>query len=201
MAEPPVPSDDVKTRLRATARNARRGLDDAERRTASAAAVSRLMNLTELRRPATVLLYAALDEEADPSGALPRLLDRRARVLFPRVRGEDLELVAATDLTTLTLGFRGVREPVGPAIDPGVVDVAVIPGVAFDPMGGRLGQGGGHYDRLLPFLDVECLRVGFCFSCQVVPRVPTEPHDEPVDVVVTERATYRTDARLPLAEA
>lgn len=194
-------ASEVKTRLRETARSARRGLDDDERRRASEAATNRLLSLPELRRAATVLLYAPLSEEIDPTPAVTRLLDRRSRVLLPRVRGDDLELVEVTEMSSLAIGYQGIREPVGPAVDPELVEVAVLPGVAFDPIGGRLGQGGGHYDRLLPLLDLDGLRVGLCFSCQVVPRVPTDPHDEPVDIVVTERATYRTDARLPLAEA
>lgn len=193
----------VKTALRSSARSARRGMDDDERRAASDAAVARLLGLPELRRAGTVLLYAPLREEADPAtGALPLLRQRGIRTLFPRVRGGDLELVACDDLTSLTSGYRGIREPVGgPTIDPEVVDVAVVPGVAFDVVGGRLGQGGGHYDRLLQFLPDDCVRIGFCFSCQVVPFVPCEPHDEPVDIVVTQRATYRTRAREPLADA
>lgn len=192
----------VKTALRSSARSARRGLDDTERRDASDAAVARLLALPELRRAGTVLLYAPLREEADPATtALPVLRQRGVRTLFPRVRGDDLELVAATDLTGLALGYRGIREPAGPTVDAEEVDVAVVPGVAFDVLGGRLGQGGGHYDRLLQLLADECVRIGFCFSCQVVPFVPCEPHDEPVDLVVTERATYRTRRREPIADA
>jgi 5-formyltetrahydrofolate cyclo-ligase len=192
----------VKTSLRESARSARRGLDDDERREASRAASERLVALPEVRRARTVLLYAPLAEEADPATPmLPVLLSRGVRTLFPRVRGDELELVACADASTLTLGYRGIREPVGPSIDPELVDVAVVPGVAFDVLGGRLGQGGGHYDRLLQLLADDCVRVGFCFSCQVVPFVPCEPHDEPVDLVVTERATYRTRSREPLADA
>lgn len=185
----------AKKALRLTGLQARSSLDRGERRRASATAALRLGGLPELRRARTVLLYAAFGEEADPSPVLPRLHARGVRTLFPRVRDDDLELVAARDLATLTLGYRGINEPVGPAIDPGVVDVAVIPGVAFDVAGGRLGQGGGHYDRLLPRLREGCLRVGYCFSCQLAARVPRLDHDEPVDVVVTERAVYRTHAR------
>jgi 5-formyltetrahydrofolate cyclo-ligase len=191
----------VKVALRSTARSARSGMQAAERRQASEAAVQRLLGLPELRRARTVLLYAAVGQELDPSSLLPTLVARGVRTVFPRVRGDDLELVAATDLLTLQLGYRGIREPVGRAIDADEVDLAVIPGVAFDVVGGRLGQGGGHYDRLLPFLDEDAVRVGLCFSCQVVPYVPCDVHDEPVDIVATQRAVYRTRARDPLAEA
>lgn len=195
---PPARRDDtttVKTALRESARTARRGLEPGERRVASQAAAARVLTLPELRRARTVLLYAALAEEADPSTLVATLAERGKRLLFPRVTGDGLRLVAVQDLATLTLGYRGISEPSGPEVDPAEVDLAVIPGVAYDLLGGRLGQGGGHYDRLLPQLPVGALRVGLCFSCQVVPFVPCDVHDEPVDVVVTERATYRTDAR------
>jgi 5-formyltetrahydrofolate cyclo-ligase len=187
--------DDLKARLRASALDARRRLTPGERRDASAAIVERLLRQPELQRPGHVLLYAAMAEEVDLAAAVGPLRERGVRTLFPRVRGVSLELVAASDLLTLQLGYRGVREPSGPRVGPEVVDVAVIPGVAFDPHGGRLGHGTGHYDRLLAQLPDECLRVGICFSGQVVPRVPRELHDEPVDVVISERARYRTHAR------
>lgn len=193
--------DELKARLRGSAADARRRLTPAQRAEASAAIVDRLLRQPELQRPGHVLLYAAMSEEADLARVVGPLRERGVRTLFPRVRGDQLEVVAASDLLTLQLGYRGVREPSGPRIDTEVVDVAVVPGVAFDPHGGRLGHGGGHYDRLLAQLPEDTLRVGVCFACQVVPRVPRAAHDEPVDVVITERARYRTQARELLDDA
>jgi 5-formyltetrahydrofolate cyclo-ligase len=181
----------AKPPLRAAARAARRALSDAERRLASQRIVDRLLALPEIRQASTVLLYAPLREEVDLAGAVSALRERGVRTLFPRVRNADLELVAASDLLTLQLGHRGVREPAGRAVDPSVVDVAVVPGVAFDPRGGRLGAGGGHYDRLLACLAADGTRIGVAFTCQLVPHVPTEPHDQPVDVVITEGGVHR----------
>lgn len=182
-----------KRSLRRSARAARRSLLAPERQQASAAIVARLEQLPAVRDAATVLLYAAHPTEVD-LGAFVRPLRRRGvRTLFPRVDGARLDLIAAADLRTLELGYRGIREPAGPRVSPEVVDVAIVPGVAFDPLGGRLGQGGGHYDRLLARLSEDCVRVGVCFACQMVPRVPRAPHDEAVDLVVTEHAVYRAD--------
>jgi 5-formyltetrahydrofolate cyclo-ligase len=182
---------DRKAALRASIRDARRELSLGERQEAARAVVDRLLRLPELRRARTVLLYAAVGDELDVGGLVAPLREAGARTLFPRVRGDRLELVAASDLLTLTLGYRGIQEPVGPAVDPSVVEVAVVPGVAFDLRGMRLGRGGGHYDRLLAALPDTCARIGAAFSCQLVPAVPHLEHDEPVDLVVTERATYR----------
>jgi 5-formyltetrahydrofolate cyclo-ligase len=183
--------DDVKAALRSTTLSVRRELSRTERQQGSQAAVERLRRLPELRRARTVLLYAALADELDVGGLVGSLRSEGIRTLFPRVRGDRLELVAASDLLTLTLGYRGIQEPAGPAVDPSVVDVAVVPGVAFDLRGTRLGRGGGHYDRLLAELPDRCLRVGVGFSCQLVPVIPRDEHDQPVDVIVTERSTHR----------
>ena len=180
-----------KAPLRAATLAARRALSDAQRQQASIRIVERLLRLPELREASTVLLYAALREEVDLATLVGPLHGRGTRTLFPRVRGERLELVAAADLRTLQLGHRGVREPAGRTVDPGVVDVAVVPGVAFDPRGGRLGAGGGHYDRLLAELAATTTRVGTAFDCQLVPRIPREAHDQPVHLVVTERSVHR----------
>ena len=197
------PVDDVEDRkaaLRRSARDARRALDDEDRRIASATIVARLLALRELARAGTVALYAATDEEPDLDGLVGALAARGVRTLWPRVVGSDLELAEAS-AERLLPGFHGIAEPVGPAVDPRLVDAVVVPGLAFDPHGARLGRGGGHYDRLLATVDGSALRVGVAFACQVVPSVPRGPHDLPVDVVVTERSVHRHGARIEDAPA
>lgn len=180
----------TKHRLRAATRAARRALTAEQRATASARIVARMLALPQLRGAATVLVYAATREEVDVGGLVAPLQAQGSRTLLPRVRGRELELVAVSDLRGLELGYRGVREPSGRAIDPRVVDVAIVPGLAFDPRGGRLGSGGGHYDRLLATLPADAARIGVGFTCQVVPWVPREPHDQPVSLLVTESAVH-----------
>jgi 5-formyltetrahydrofolate cyclo-ligase len=186
--------DQRKQDLRRAALAARRAMTNDERAAASAAIAERLLVLPELADARTVLLHAALRDEVDLGATVGPLIARGVRTLFPRVRGTALELVAAADLRTLQLGYRGIMEPVGPTIDPAFVDAVIVPGVAFDPQGGRLGQGGGHYDRLLPRLPDTAWRIGVCFACQVVPAVPREAHDAAVHLVVHERRTHRAAA-------
>lgn len=184
-----------KAALRRATRAARDGLAPVERSTGSSAAVARLRHLPELQRARVVALYNAVGSELDVAALVGWLRGRGTTTALPRVAGQQLVLVATTGSTPLGVGYQGIAEPVGRGVDPDAVDVVVLPGLAFDPVGGRLGQGGGHYDRLLARCPAGAARIGVGFSCQVVPRVPREDHDEPVDVVVTERATYRTRAR------
>ena len=71
-------------------------------------------------------------------------------------------------------------------VDPATLDVVVVPGLAFTPDGGRLGQGGGHFDRFLLRLRPDCVTVGVCFREQLLEQLPTAAHDVHVDHVVTD---------------
>lgn len=179
-----------KQELREALRTRRAALPGGDRDRRTELAVGHLLGLPELQAPGTVALYAAVPGEIDPAPARPTLEARGARIVLPRVHGDGhLELVAAQG--ALSPGFRGVLEPDGPAVPPGDVDVIVVPGVAFDLDGGRLGQGGGHYDRLLSALGTSTTAVGFAFGFQVVQHVPLLDHDRPVDIVVTDEGVRR----------
>lgn len=184
-----------KAALRRATRMARDQQSGPQRHLAAAAAVARLRRLPELRRAHVVALYAAHGAELDVGVLVEDLRDRGATTALPRVQDHDLALVATTAATPLEVGYRGVAEPRGRRVDLASVEVIVVPGLAFDPVGGRLGQGGGHYDRLLASLPAGTVRIGVGYACQLVPRVPCEPHDAVVDIVVTDRAVHRTDAR------
>jgi 5-formyltetrahydrofolate cyclo-ligase len=186
-----------KAALRARLRAARAALGDEARRAASAAIARRLAELPELAAARSVLGYAAGPAEVDLDPWLRARLARGDAVWLPWVDGPALRLGAVTDLGALVAGWRGLREPphdpTDPGGDPAVVDAAVVPGLGWDAAGGRLGQGGGHVDRLLARLRPGVPVVGVAFAVQVVgpPGVPREPHDVPVDVVVTEDAVLR----------
>lgn len=181
---------DRKAALRRSVRDARRAMTPDQRHATSAAICSRLRLLPELLTVRVALVYAAANFEVDIETAAAELRRRGIRTLYPRVRGDDLDLVPVADTDRLVAGQRGIREPLGQSADPTLVDVVVVPGVAFDLRGRRLGQGGGHYDRLLPRIG-EALRVGVAFACQIVPRIPDEPHDIAMDLLVTDRMVHR----------
>ena len=135
-------------------------------------------------RARTLLLYYSLPHEPDTHAFLDAWSGRK-RVLLPVVVGEELELREYAGPDCLAIGRFGIGEPQGPAfIDYGSIDVAIIPGLAFDPMGHRLGRGRGYYDRLLPRLSPHTLRIGLCFPLQVIEQVPTDEHDRRVDLLI-----------------
>jgi 5-formyltetrahydrofolate cyclo-ligase len=110
-------------------------------------------------------------------------------VCYPIIQDEALQFIAVSDPSTLVRGTRGVRQP---PFDPARVisldrlELILVPGAAFTPRGERLGRGGGFYDRLLASPERRARSLGICFDCQLLPELPVEPHDQPVDGVVTE---------------
>ena len=125
-------------------------------------------------------------------------IDRRARALglrvaYPRVVDNAKRLVfAEATIGELVAGRFGLREPAASAREVELTEVAafVVPGIAFDRSGGRIGWGHGHYDATLTAAPVA-VRIGVAFECQVLDHVPRDPHDALLHHVVTEVATYR----------
>lgn len=123
----------------------------------------------------TILLYSSLPDEI-PTGLFIERCSRTKRIVLPVVCGDTLVL-REYDPERLQSGYCGILEPSSecPEVDPGEIDFAVIPGVAFDRECRRLGRGRGYYDRLLP--DLSCPTVSVAMPYQIVDCVPSDPWD------------------------
>ena len=119
--------------------------------------------------------------------ALPEVQSARTVMAFSSIRGEPDTAPFVTWCVDRGVGV--VLPEAEP--DPAILDVVVVPGVAFTRDGHRLGQGGGWYDRFLPRLPERCTTIGVCFAEQVVDEVPVEDHDVAVDVVVSDAGRVR----------
>lgn len=182
---------------------ARRVIPAHARTRASTQVAERLLALPGVATARTVLAYAATPEELDVGPTLDALRERGARVAFPRVCAPgELSLHWVTGPESLAPGYCGIAEPVPDAetADPSEIDLALVPGAAFDAACHRLGMGGGFYDRLLPRLRADALKVGVAFDEQIVDAVPTEGHDVALDAIVTPTRTLlaggEADARV-----
>lgn len=145
----------------------------------------------DARERQQVAAYAALPSEVDLRPLVRDLLRRGARVAFPRVaKDRDLHFAHVASLDELRPGAFGVDEPHGDAIDLASLDAVLVPGVAFDRRGARIGFGGGYYDRALAAIraaNPDAIFIGVAFCTQLVEEVPIEPWDILMDQIVTER--------------
>ena len=183
--------------LRARMRRARRAVPPEVATRVSAEVVARLTSLPQVLDAQRVALYRAFDGEPNIEALDVWARTRGKEVVYPRhTRGSALEMVHAGTWRTQP---KGPPVPEGHAVAFGdVADVAVVPGVAFDEGGYRLGLGGGHYDRSLP--SWRGFAIGVCYDFQCLERLPRESWDWPVSLVVTERRIHyanRADERRP----
>lgn len=182
--------------LRTEARLARRGIDPAARAARSERIVERALALPEVRNARTVGAYASAGSEVETGVLLRSLLAKGVRVAVPVTEGDELRFVRLQHPWGLVPGPRKVPVPRQPWEDvPGdELDVVMVPGLRFGRDGSRLGQGGGHFDRFLASHPGP-RRVALAFDAQVVDALATEPHDQGMDVLVTESETLRFPRR------
>ena len=188
----------AKSALRLHGRAARRTVLPEMRHAHAYALAERVLALPELARATTALLYGASDEEADPSVLEFALRERGVRIAYPRVAGPySLSLHWVDSAETLRPGAFGLLEPTAdaPKAELGQLSVVIVPGIAFDAEGNRLGFGGGYYDTLLSGAEVSPPAIGFAYDEQVVDTVPHEDHDRPLDIIVTPTRTIRCATR------
>ena len=182
---------EAKLALRRERLAARDALPEATRAAAAAAIVARLAALPSFAAARCVLLTLPYRSEWDTRALVRIAIAAGKTVAIPRVdtAARMLEARAIVDPDVdAEPGFRGIPEPRAgrPRIEPAAIDWVLVPGVAFDAAGRRLGYGGGYYDRLLPLVPPSTPRVAGAFDLQIVPRVPAAPHDLTVDAVVSE---------------
>ncbi|HEX4085602.1 MAG TPA: 5-formyltetrahydrofolate cyclo-ligase [Chthoniobacteraceae bacterium] len=147
--------------------------------------------LAEWQAAGTVAFYAAQPSEPD----LAPLLDTPGKEFcFPRTAGAALEFHRCHTHDLLRPGPWKLREPDPahcPVIPAAGIDLLFIPGLAFTREGGRLGRGGGYYDRFLSRTHPRAVKIGVCFHSQLAPSLPLEMHDLEMDLVVTENEVFR----------
>lgn len=172
----------------------RDALTEQEHRDRSRGVLENLRKLDAFRGPDTILLFASFGTEVDTWPLLEELTESAKSLVLPAVGDQSgvLHLRVVEDLQSdLEDGVWGIREPSEgcPEVDVGELDFLCIPGVAFDESGGRIGYGGGYYDRLLSQaaqITPQAALVAIAFELQIIPVVPTDPHDRRVPVIVTE---------------
>ena len=197
--------DDLKNRQRRKAYEARNQQIDKD-------ATSRIICSEFIAQPAyrqaeTVMWYSHCRSEVRTQSALAGELSSAKRIVVPYCTQDNyghnkLGLWWLEDFAELVPGMWGILEPPkqrwgepGKEIAPEQLDCVMVPGVAFDRSGGRLGNGAGYYDRLLQHVRADALLIGVCFESQLFEHVVTDAHDVAMDAVITEKTLYAGKGR------
>ena len=186
----------LKAELRVRAHAARRDQPDKEK--VSEIICRRFAQLPEYQAAGTVLCYVHVRDEVRTYRFLETNLGRGKQIVVPYCVADDLRLFLLEDMNELAAGHFGILEPderLRPCeqkhLEPEQLDLVMVPGVAFDTSGGRLGHGRGYYDRLLVDVRPDTRLAALAFKSQLFPDIPMGPHDVRMDLVITENETYR----------
>ena len=185
--------NDERQMLRNKILGARDLLSASERHEKSSSAIQNFWSLPEMKRWSTLFVYVNFRSELETLELIRLCLSQGKRVAVPLVDASTVSMIPLLiqdPEKDLVPGYYGIPEP-----DPQKslrvaareIDAAVIPGSVFDIQGGRLGYGGGYYDRFLVNDAPQAKRIGLAFEIQVVEKVPIEPHDQPLDILITEK--------------
>lgn len=180
----------MKRNVRGEVLAARDALAAVDRRAMSAAIAARALDLPELA--GVVMAFWSFGSEVDTGPIIEGLRARGSTVALPRVEGSAAVPVVYEPGGEMRASGFGAMEPVGGRVlDAAELDAVVVPGVAFDRSGRRIGYGGGFYDRLLPGLRPGVPSIALAFALQVVAEVPEGGMDRRIDAIVTEAAVIR----------
>jgi len=181
-----------KSEIRADMRARLSAMREEERRTASAAACAKVVAHETFRHAGAVMLYMPLSMELDVTGLAIRCFQDGRTVCVPRVDWKRREMdpvdVTSFDDHYMEIDEHGLRTPRhGRVMLPTAIDLVIVPGLAFDTSGRRLGRGGGFYDRFLARLRPSAATIGIAFDVQVIEDLPADVSDMSVDILVTDR--------------
>jgi 5-formyltetrahydrofolate cyclo-ligase len=183
----------TKANLRQKHLKRRKDMDSEQVRELSQKAQAKVLELPQFRHARTIGLYYPAGNEVQTCLLREWALERSAVVGYPSVVKQQMNFVRCSAECVWMPGAFDILEPristdsYGECvIRPGFLDVVVVPGVAFDPSGGRLGYGKGFYDRFLPQCKAGCALVGLAYAFQLEEKLPCEHHDVGLDYVITD---------------
>ncbi|MCD4830876.1 MAG: 5-formyltetrahydrofolate cyclo-ligase [Anaerohalosphaeraceae bacterium] len=158
-------------------------------------ACKKLIESEEFQNANIIMAFLSLPKETDTTPFILYSWQHAKTIAVPKVSWQQRHMIPV-EINSLETGLAteagGLRNPVtGVPVPMNDIDLVITPGLAFDDKGNRLGRGGSYYDRFFQNKNLRAVRCGFAFSEQVVEKVPTFEHDQPVDMIVTDKEVLR----------
>ena len=143
----------------------------------------KIEQLPSFQQASHILCYWSLPDELNTHLFVDKWYVDKT-IYLPKVVGKEVELIRYAGQNSLLEGAYGIMEPIGISLlYLTLIDLVIVPGIAFSKDGYRMGRGGGYYDRLLPLLP-KAFKVGIAYSCQIVESIPVSKHDVNMNIVV-----------------
>ncbi|MHC4242401.1 MAG: 5-formyltetrahydrofolate cyclo-ligase [Planctomycetota bacterium] len=180
-----------KAQLRRELQNSLLAITSQQRSEKSRKACRNLVSIPQFQSASTVMMFLSLPHEVDTSEAILNAWQLGKAVAVPKVYWQRKHMIAVkisslvTGISTEASGLQNPIEAVPVAFEE--IDLVVTPALGFDKKGNRLGRGGSYYDRFFANTELKASRCGFAFAEQLIEKIPVAEHDEPVDIVVTEK--------------
>ncbi len=184
-----------KETIRAAKSKARDSMPEGEMRRKSSLIAKRLLSMEEVKKSRLICSYVSKGSEAGTRTLIKKLLKESKKVLVPVVENDTLKVSEIKDIKELKKGAFGIPEPRKEFLrfaEPSHIDAILVPGIAFDRRGRRVGYGKGYYDRLLKKLK-NATKIALAYEFQIIKTIPAEKHDTSVDFIVTEKNVIRCD--------
>lgn len=185
-----------KLQIRREILNIRNSIDESQRILKSKIILNKLYRLSEFKKSKKILFYVSFGSEVNTIDAIKKTLSINKLVILPKVdsKNRNLKLYQIDKIEDISPGYKNIFEPL--EIEDKFfritdIDLIIVPGVAFDPYGNRLGYGGGYYDIVLSRKNVNTKTIALAFEEQLVELLPTEEHDIKVDIIITEKKIIR----------
>ena len=173
----------------------RKALKPLERNQKSALILQELLSLNAFKNSSTIMTYLNFRDEVETTPIAEKTLQAGKRLIVPLCWQKDIIPCLITDLVNdVQVSKFGIREPLPDKINPvspEEIDLVLVPGLAFDYQGNRIGFGAGYYDRFLPKLRPDAVIIGVAFSCQLFDNLPSEDHDFKIPLLVTEKGMIK----------
>ena len=153
----------------------------------------RLIDIPAYQLARRIACYVSIKNEVDTRIVIQKAIGGGKLVGVPVTREDgDMDFQGIAGMSDLRPVHHGLREPIPDSqkvLLPHTIDLILVPGIAFDRFGYRIGSGGGYYDRFLA--RTEAVRIGLSYAFQIIDRVPAEPHDMKMDLIITENGVMK----------